>query len=332
MSKTVVITGGTAGVGRACAEAFARRGWSVGIIARDADRLAQTERALRAMGAADVLTVSADIADAAAVDKAAAAFEKALGPIEVWVNNVMTTVFAALSQMTADEFRRVTEVTYLGQVYGTMAALRHMRPRRRGRIIQVGSGLSYRSVPLQSAYCGAKHAIRGFTDSLRSELIHDQAGIDLCMIYLPAMNTPQFGWARNRMPQLPYPAPPIYQPQAAARAVVFAALNPRREIWVGRSTLQLGALQLLAPGLGDRLMAARAYAGQMSGEPALPGEGNLFAAVEGPRDADGRWPHEAQAGLGEMWSSRQRDAMSAVVAGLAAIGLLKVAKRMAGVR
>lgn len=330
MTEIVVITGGTAGVGRASAEEFAKRGWSIGIIARDTDRLAQTQAILLGLGAEQVEVFSADVADAAAIDKAAAHFERVLGPVDVWVNNVMTTVFGSLDQISADEFRRVTDVTYLGQVHGTMAALRHMRPRNHGRIIQIGSGLSYRSVPLQSAYCGAKHAIRGFTDSLRSELLHDGVNIDLTMIYLPALNTPQFGWARNKMPQQPYPAPPIYQPVAAARAVTFAATHTRREIWVGKSTLQLGLLNLIAPGATDRLMASKAYDGQMSDELAPPETpGNLFAPVTGSRNAQGRWGGDASNGDGEMWTSWQRGLATAASVGLLALGLTRLPRLLA---
>ena len=233
----VVVTGGSAGVGRATVEAFAQAGWDVGIIARGQRRLDATVATVERMGRR-ACAVSADVADADAVERAADTIEQALGPIDVWVNNAMATVFGPVSSLTADEFHRGTEVTYLGQVHGTMAALKRMRTRNRGTIVNVGSALSYRAIPLQSIYCGAKYAVRGFTDALRSELLHDGVAVHLTMVHLAAMNTPQFDWSLNKMRHRPQPVPPIFSPDVAARAILFAATHRRREIWVGFPTLK----------------------------------------------------------------------------------------------
>ena len=226
MASTVVITGASAGVGRAVAIEFARQGCNVALIARGQERLASAARAAREFGV-EVLAIAVDVADAAELDHAAERVERELGPIDVWVNDAMATIFAPVHEIKPEEFRRVTEVTYLGQVHGTLAALKRMRRRDRGTIVQVGSALSYRAIPLQSAYCAAKFAVRGFTDSLRSELAHEGSGIRLTMVQLPAVNTPQFDWARSRMPKKAQPVPPIFQPEAIAREIVRAARKPR---------------------------------------------------------------------------------------------------------
>src|SRR5579872_6696364 len=231
-----VVTGASAGVGRATAYEFARRGCDVAILARNRARLNAAAAALRAVGVR-ALPIVADVADPAGVEAAAEQAERALGPIDIWVNNAMATVFAPFDRVSADEFRRGTEVTYLGQVHGTMAALSRMRRRDRGAIVNVGSALAYRAIPLQSVYCGAKYAVRGFTDSLRTELLHDGSPVRLVMVHLPAVNTPQFDWALNKVGRRPQPLPPIFQPEVAARAIVDAALDPRgREVWVGLPT------------------------------------------------------------------------------------------------
>lgn len=289
----VVITGASAGVGRATAQAFAKRGASLGLIARGKERLESAVREAKAAGVAAV-AVSADVADAAAVDAAAEEIESKLGPIDVWVNNAMTTVYAPFAQIEPDEYRRATEVTYLGYVHGTMAALKRMEPRNRGTIVQVGSALAYRAIPLQAPYCGAKFAIRGFTDALRSELIHKRSRVHLTMVQMPALNTPQFDWGRNKLPERPQPVPPIFQPEVAARAIVFAAGARRREVWVGRSTIAAILLNKLSPGLLDDYLARAGYKSQLSTEHSSPNrKDNLFQPVQGPYGAHGRFDSQA---------------------------------------
>jgi short-subunit dehydrogenase len=314
VAKVVVITGAGAGVGRAVAREFAHEHCDIGLIGRDPDRLEHAAAELRDLGVR-ALAVPADVADADAVEAAATRIEQDLGPIDIWVNNAMATVFAPVSDTSAAEYRRGTEVTYLGTVHGTMAALRHMRPRRSGTIINVGSALAYRSIPLQAMYCGAKSAIRGFTDSLRSELIHDRAGIKLCMVHLPAVNTPQFDWALNKLGRRVQPVPPIYQPEVPARAIVFAAFHPRREIWVGFPTVVAILANRIAPGLADRYLAGSGYTGQMTSEPvALDAAGNLFKPVPGDVGAHGRFGQDARDAGWEMATSRHRDAIMIGVA------------------
>ncbi|MBU3059092.1 SDR family oxidoreductase [Pseudomonas indica] len=292
-TSTAVICGASAGVGRAAAHAFARAGYRVGLIARSEKGLADTEEELRKAGAT-ALAIAADVADAGALERAAERFEAELGPIEVWVNSAMVTVYAPVSQMTADEYRRVTEVTYLGFVHGTLAALRYMRPRDRGTIVQVGSALSYRAIPLQSAYCAAKFAIRGFTDALRCELIHDKSHVRLTMVQLPAHNTPQFDWARSRIAKRPQPVPPIHTPEVAARAILRAAVDAPRELWLGKATIQAIIGSQLIPGTLDRMMATQAYNGQFSQEDAEPGRpDNLFGPVDGLHRTAGRFGDQA---------------------------------------
>jgi NAD(P)-dependent dehydrogenase (short-subunit alcohol dehydrogenase family) len=268
-SRVVVITGASAGVGRATAIAFAKCGFDVGLIARGSAGLDGARRDVEAIGQRAIV-LPVDVADADGVFAAADRVIAQWGQIDVWVNNAMATIFSSFHDVRPDEFKRVTEVTYLGQVYGTMAALRHMRPRNRGTIVQVGSALSYRAIPLQSAYCGAKFAVRGFTDSLRSELEHDGSHVRLTMVQLPAVNTPQFDWARNRLSKKLQPVPPIYQPEAIAREIVRAARDAPRELWIGRSALKAIVGTMLLPLLGDRILATEGYQGQMTSEPALP--------------------------------------------------------------
>ncbi|HEX5454922.1 MAG TPA: SDR family oxidoreductase, partial [Stellaceae bacterium] len=264
-AETVVITGASAGVGRAAAQAFARRGARIGLLARGAERLNAAAAEVRAAGG-EALALPTDVADPDAVESAAAAVEREFGPIEIWVNNAMATVFAPFAAITPDEFRRVTEVTYLGFVHGTMAALKRMRQRDRGTIVQVGSTLAYRSIPLQSAYCGAKHAIVGFTDSIRSELIHAGSRVHLTVVLMPALNTPQFDWARNKMPHRAQPVPPIFQPEVGAEAIVYAAHSRRREIKVGGPTVEAIFANEVVPGWLDAYLARRAYDGQQTDE------------------------------------------------------------------
>ncbi|MDJ0389005.1 SDR family oxidoreductase [Roseomonas sp. E05] len=291
----VVVTGASAGVGRAVAHELARRGARIGLIARDGVALEELAGQLRANGAAAALPLPCDVADADAVFAAAARAETELGPIDAWINNAMATVFGPVHDITPQEFRRVTEVTYLGYVHGTMAALRYMRPRDRGTILQVGSALAYRSIPLQSAYCGAKHAIVGFTDSLRTELRHDNSNIKVTMVHLPSVNTPQFAWARTRMPRAPRPVGAPVAPQVVARDIVAALERPARESWLGSTTALAILSGLMAPGIGDRYLARTAVEGQLSDMPLdKPREGNLFRPVTGVERAFGPFVGEAK--------------------------------------
>jgi NAD(P)-dependent dehydrogenase (short-subunit alcohol dehydrogenase family) len=262
-APVVVITGASAGVGRATALAFARRGWRVALLARGRERLESARAEVERVGG-QALALVADVAKAEEVFAAAERAAAEWGRIDVWINNAMATIFAPIDEITPAEFRRVTEVTYLGQVHGTLAALRHMRPGGPGVIVQVGSALSYRSIPLQSAYCAAKFAVRGFTDSLRCELIHQGRPIRVTMVQLPAVNTPQFDWARSRLPRRLQPVPPIFQPEAIAEAIYSAAMNTPRELWVGLPTIKAVLATILLPGWLDRLASSRAWQGQMT--------------------------------------------------------------------
>ncbi len=285
--KVVVVTGATAGVGRAVVTEFARQGAHIGLIARGKDRLEATKREVEELGG-KALMLPTDVADAQQVEAAAERVEQELGPIDIWVNDAMTTIFAPFLQITPDEFKRATEVTYLGQVYGTMSALKRMHARNRGTIVQVGSALAYRSIPLQSPYCGAKHAIIGFTDSIRSELIHDNSAVHITAVMLPAMNTPQFSWCRTRLPRHPQPVPPIFQPEVAARAIVWAASHKRREVYVGFPTVKAIYGNELAPAYADRYLAENGFDGQQTSQPVSPDRpDNLFEPVEGEYAAHG---------------------------------------------
>ena len=319
MARVAVVTGGTAGIGLAAAHALAERGWSVAVIARDLDRLSAAERALAAYGQ-PVLAISADVADPKAVDAAAARIEAELGPIRAWVNNAMSTVVNPADQITPDEYRRVTETTYLSQVYGTLAALRYMKQRNRGAIIQVSSGLAVRAAPLQAPYCAAKFAVSGFTDALRCELLHDRVNVSLSVIYLPAVNTPQFNWARNRTGHRQYAPDPVFDPRLCAEAIAYAIENPRREVWVGRSSMMMAAAQVLAPALADR-KAASMWSAQLSDETIPEMKGNLFEPVPGPVGIDGRFSGRTKASRSEFVTSRTRDLVVGGLAGLALIGL-----------
>ncbi len=266
-SRTVIITGASAGIGRAIAARFARAGDRVGLIARDRESLEATRDELSPCGAR-IAIAPADVADADAVFAAAESLERELGKVDVWINDAMETVFSPVAEITPQEFRRVTEVTYLGFVYGTMAALRSMRPRNKGRIIQIGSALAYRGIPLQAAYCGAKHAIRGFTDSLRAELIHEGSNISIAIVELPAVNTPQFDWARLHIPNTPRPMGQPVQPEVAANAVFRAAKGAWREYWLGGQTVLTIIANTIMPAFLDRYLARTAVTGQQTGTPA----------------------------------------------------------------
>lgn len=328
MAQVVAVTGAGAGVGRATVEEFAKAGYDVALLSRDQDRLNRASDHLRKTYGVRALAISTDVADADAVEGAADQIENELGPIDVWVNVAMATVFAPVHELNAKEFERGTKVTYLGQVHGTMAALRRMRGRNRGTIINVGSALGYRSVPLQSIYCGAKFAIRGFTDSLRSEIIHDKLNIHLTMVDLPAVNTPQFDWAMNKMGRKAMPVPPIYQPEVPARAILFAATHHRRQIWVGYPTVMAILANRIAPGLIDKYLAKAGYSGQLTKVP-LPADApaNLYEPVPGNYGAHGRFDSKARRGSLEMVTDRHRTAFWAA-AGLGALfGLHRLAKK-----
>jgi short-subunit dehydrogenase len=321
MGKIVVITGAGAGVGRACATEFARHGCDLALLSRDQARLDTAADELAAFGVR-VLTISTDVADAAAVDAAADRVERELGAIGIWVNVAMATVFAPVHKLTAQEFLRGTAVTYLGQVHGVMAALRHMRPRNRGSIVCVGSALAYRSVPLQSIYCGAKFAIRGFLGALRSELYHDKIKVTVTEVDLPAVNTPQFDWARNKMGFKAQPVPPIYEPEVVAREICFAAFHPRRQIWVGFPAIKAILANRAAPGLLDHYLASSGYSGQLTDQPTDPeAPGNLFEPVKGPYGAHGRFDDRARSWSWEIIASRHRSTLGVV----AVMGLLGAA-------
>ena len=284
----VMVTGASAGVGRAVAAAFGRRGWSVGLLARGRERLESAAREVEAAGGR-ARVFQADVADARAVDAAADSLVEAFGGLDVWVNNAMATIYAPVAELTPEEVRRVTEVTYLGQAHGTMAALRTMRPADRGTIVQVGSALAYRAIPLQSAYCAAKFAVRGFTDSLRTELLHEGSAIRLTMVQLPAVDTPQFDWARSRLPRRLQPVPPIHEPASVADEILRAAIEAPREMWIGKPSVQAILGTVIAPSLMDRMMARRAWPGQMTAEPAEPRPDNLFDAPPGDPGSAGRF-------------------------------------------
>ena len=292
--RVAVITGASAGIGRATARRFARAGARVGLVARDAAALEETRAEIESVGGT-ARVFAADVADDSALMRAADEFESALGPIDIWVNNAMVTVYSPISELTAEEVRRVTEVTYLGYVHGTLAALKHMRPRNRGTIVQVGSALAYRGIPLQSAYCAAKHAARGFTESLRCELIHEGCAIAVTEVHLPAINTPQFDWARTRRGRQPRPVPPVFEPEQAADAILQAAADPsQREYWLGRSTAMVILGNMLAPRLLDRYLAHGAVEAQWVNEPDHPHHrDNLHDPEHGLHRTRGSFGHEA---------------------------------------
>ena len=294
--RVVVVTGGSAGVGRAAASLFAGLGAKVALIARDEAGLEDARAEIESVGG-EAAVFPADVADAEAVFAAAAACADRLGPVDVWVNNAMATVFSPVHALGAGEIKRVTEVTYLGYVHGTLAALRQMRPRGRGVIVQVGSALAYRGIPLQAAYCGAKHAIRGFTDSLRTELDHEDSGIKLTAVHLPAINTTQFDWARTHDRAQPRPVAPVYDPDAAARAIVHAARHTAREYWLGGGTPATILGNALAPELMDRYLGAEAVDGQRRDRPAEPDRpDNLFEPVPGKHRTRGAFTDETRPG------------------------------------
>jgi NAD(P)-dependent dehydrogenase (short-subunit alcohol dehydrogenase family) len=320
--RTVVITGASAGVGRATAQAFAREGARIGLLARGQAGLEGAKRDVERLGG-EAIILPTDVADAGQVEAAAEEVEKQFGPIDVWVNVAMTSVFSPIKEMTAEEFKRVTEVTYLGFVYGTLAALRRMLPRDRGTIVQVGSALAYRGIPLQAAYCGAKHAIQGFMDSLYCELIHDGSKVRACMVQMPALNTPQFSWVKSRLPRKPQPVPPIYQPEVAARAILYASHHPRREIFVGMPTVEAIVGNRIIPGLLDWYLAKTGYNAQQHNGPADPTRPfNLWEPVDAQEDhgAHGSFDSRATDSAPELWASMHRNLLLGGLGVLVALG------------
>jgi short-subunit dehydrogenase len=328
MGRIAVVTGASAGVGRATVRELASHGWDIGLIARDAGRLESTRREVELAGRRAVVVIG-DVADAAAVEAAAARIESELGPIDAWVNNAMVSVFSPIKEMDPEEFRRVTEVTYLGFVYGTLSALRRMLVRDRGVIVQVGSALAYRAIPLQSAYCAAKHAIEGFSESLRTELLHDGSKVRVTVVHLPALNTPQFDWARSRMAFKAQPVAPIYQPEVAARAIAHAIDHPRREYLVGRSTVMAVWANRVAPGILDRYLARTGYDAQQDAEPEDPSRPHdLWEPVPGDQVAHGRFDDRSEAWSAQFWATTHRPVLALAGVVLASIAaLIRTARR-----
>jgi NAD(P)-dependent dehydrogenase (short-subunit alcohol dehydrogenase family) len=323
--EVVVMTGASAGVGRATAVAFAKRGARVGLLARGREGLEGARTEVESAGG-KALVIPTDVSDADAVKEAAERVEEDLGPIDVWVNNAMTSVFSPVKEMTPEEFRRVTEVTYLGTVNGTLAALKRMLPRNRGRIVQVGSALAYRGIPLQAAYCASKHAIQGFTESLRSELIHDRSDVGLTMVQMPALNTPQFGWVRSRLPRKAQPVPPIFQPEVAAEAIYWAAHHGRDELWVSLSAVKAIVGNRIIPRALDRYLAQTGYEAQQTDELADPDrEDNLYEPVPVDAGAHGAFDDRSLDRSYQWWANTHRRWLlaGATVAGLAGTALLR---------
>jgi NAD(P)-dependent dehydrogenase (short-subunit alcohol dehydrogenase family) len=335
MTRISVVTGGSGGIGRAVARKLAARGDAVALLARGEEGLAAAAEDVRRAGGTP-LTIPTDVADYAAVEEAAERIEKELGPIDLWVNDAFSSVFAKFTEMGMDEFKRTTEVSYLGFVHGTKAALDRMLPRDRGTIVQIGSALAYRGIPLQSAYCGAKHAIQGFTESLRCELLHDKSNVHVTMVQMPAVNTPQFGWVTSRLPRKAQPVAPIYQPEVAADAVLYAADHPkRREYWVGGSTVGTLLANAVAPGLLDRYLARTGFDGQQTDEPRDPDQPeNLWEPVDrsgGPdAGAHGDFDDQAKQRSFQLWASQHHGLLASIGGGALAAGAAWAVRRRVG--
>lgn len=330
-SRVVVVTGASAGVGRATAQEFARTGACIGLIARNPEALANAKNEVESLGGR-AIALPLDVSDPEAVEKAAAEVERAFGPIDVWVNVAMVSVFSPIREMKSEEFRRVTEVTYLGYVYGTLVALKRMLPRNRGVIIQVGSALAYRSIPLQSAYCAAKSAIRGFTESLRVELIHDKSNVRVTMAELPAVNTPQFDWVKSRLPNKPQPVPPIFQPEVIAHAIEWVSRHKRREIYIGYPTVKAIIAEKVAPSIADIYLARTGYKSQQTDEPDSHDRlFNLWEYVPGDHGAHGRFDSRAKGFSTQLWFDMYKQWLI-FGAGAVAAGLAIVSSRRASAR
>ena len=325
-SEVVVITGASAGLGRATAREFGKHGAKVGLIARGMDGLEAAKREIESAGGS-AMVLPLDVADANAVENAAASVEREFGPIDIWVNNAMASVFSPVKKMKAEEYKRVTEVTYLGVVYGTLAALRRMLPKDRGTIVQVGSALAYRSIPLQSAYCAAKHAIAGFTDSLRCELIHDRSNLRITMVQMPALNTPQFGWVKSRLKYKAQPVAPIFQPEVGAKATYWAAHHSRREIYAGWPTVEAIVGNKVAPGWLDHYLGKTGFASQQTSELEDPNRpDNLWKPLQGDHGAHGTFDSQSHPRSWELRASLGRRWIGASIA-LAAAALLVASRR-----
>jgi NAD(P)-dependent dehydrogenase (short-subunit alcohol dehydrogenase family) len=325
--EVVVVTGASAGLGRAIVRAFARQGAQIGLLARGRDGLEAARNDVETLGGKAVV-IPVDVADPEGIELAAEAVEREFGPIDIWINNAMVSVFSPVKKMTPKEYKRVTEVTYLGVVYGTLTALKRMLPRDRGVIVQVGSALAYRGIPLQSAYCAAKHAIQGFHDSLLSELIHDKSNVRVTMVQLPAMNTPQFSWVKSRLPRKPQPVPPIYQPEIGADAVLFAAHNDRREMYVGYPTVEAIIGDKIAPGFADWYLARNGYDAQQTAEPVEPDRrDNLWEPLSGDHGAHGTFGDRAITSSPQLWASKNRKWLTIAGAGLTAFAIGTFLKR-----
>jgi NAD(P)-dependent dehydrogenase (short-subunit alcohol dehydrogenase family) len=330
MSKRgiVVVSGASAGIGRATARRFARAGWRVAVFARGTDGLDAAAREIANLGG-EAMAIALDVADEAAIEAAADRVEREWGPIDVWINNAMVTAYCEFMDMSPQDFRRATEVTYFGSVWGIRAALKRMLPRDRGAIVQVGSALAYRSIPLQSAYCGAKSALRGFIDSLRSELLHDGSRVHLTMVQLSAFNTPQFDWGKTCIPKQPQPVPPIFQPEVAAEGIYYAATHRRRELWVGWPAVKAILAQKLIPGILDRILAKRGYDGQHTNDPLPPGRrDNLYEPVPGDHGAHGRFDARSMPRSVQLWLDMNRTLLLGAAMLAAALGGVALARRL----
>ena len=327
LHPVIVVTGASAGIGRATAGEFAKPGARIALLARGLRGLEAAAHEVEARGG-EALVLPTDVADESQVESAAAQVEEQWGGIDVWVNNAMATIFGPIASLTGDEIKRATEVTYLGAVYGTLAALKRMRSRNRGTIVQVGSALAYRAIPLQAPYCAAKHALRGFTDSLRSELLHDGSRIHVTMVHLSAFNTPQFDWACNKVGQRPMPVPPIFQPELAARAIVWAAQHRRRELFVGWPAVKAVYANKVVPGVVDRVLAKRGYDGQITPE-RVPEDAcsNLYHECDIDPGAHGRFDRQAQTGSWQWLATSNRVLTGAVALGVLA-GAFAVSRRV----
>jgi NAD(P)-dependent dehydrogenase (short-subunit alcohol dehydrogenase family) len=321
--RIVVVTGASAGIGRAVARRFGLERWRVALIARGIDGLEEARREIDSMGG-EAMVIPCDVADEQAVEDAADRIEREWGPIDVWINDAMVTSYCEFLDISPKDFRRMTDVTYLGSVWGIRAALKRMVPRNRGTIVQVGSALAYRSIPLQSAYCGAKSALRGFIDSLRSELIHHGSRVKITMVQLSAFNTPQFDWGKTCGTKQPQPVPPIFQPEVAAEGIYYAALHPRRELWVGWPAVKAIVANKFIPGIIDRILARTGYSGQHTDDPLPPGRrDNLYAPVPGDHGAHGRFDARSKPVSGQLALSMQRNTLAAAALGVIAVaGLL----------
>lgn len=331
-NEVVVITGASAGVGRCVAREFAKRGARIGLIARGRAGLDGAKHDVERLGG-EAIIIPTDVADAKEVFTARNQVEEKLGAIDIWVNVAMTSVFSPVKEMTPEDYKRVTDVTYLGFVNGTLAALKSMLPRNKGTIVQVGSALAYRSIPLQSAYCASKHAIVGFTDSLRCELIHDKSEVHVTCVHLPAMNTPQFGWVKSRLPHKAQPVPPIYEPEVAARAIYWAAHQRRREVWVGSSTVEAIVGQKFIPGLLDIYLGKSGYRSQQTSEAEDPNRrNNLYEPVDDNRDRGphGEFGNQSAGNSEQVWLDRHRDWIIGGAIGLGALVLALLKKRDLG--